>query len=60
MPTFNFETFPTLETQRLQLRAITPDDAEAWFDLHQHPEVMRYLTDFESDVSHAEIQEIIE
>ena len=60
MPTFNFETFPALETDRLQLRAITADDAQAWYDLHQHPEVMRYLTDFESDVSHAEIQEIIE
>ncbi len=60
MLSFNFETFPTLETERLQLRAITPDDAQAWFDLHQHPEVMRYLTDFETAVTEAEIQEIIE
>lgn len=29
-------------TERLVLRALTPDDAEAFFRLNSHPEVMRY------------------
>jgi ribosomal-protein-alanine N-acetyltransferase len=34
-----------LETQRLWLREITPDDAEMFFRLNSDPEVMRYTGD---------------
>ena len=33
------------ETDRLILRAITGDDAEAFYQLNSHPEVMRYTHD---------------
>ena len=34
--------FPTLDTQRLRLRALDADDADAVFGIFSHPEVMRY------------------
>ena len=37
-----FDQFPTLETERLLLRAFTPDDAEALFRIYSDPQVMRY------------------
>jgi RimJ/RimL family protein N-acetyltransferase len=38
-----FATFPTLETKRFILRAITPEDALEIFRLYTTPEVTRYL-----------------
>jgi ribosomal-protein-alanine N-acetyltransferase len=35
-------TFPPLETKRLVLREVTPDDADAMFAVRSHPDVMRY------------------
>ncbi len=61
MPTFTFETFPTLETERLILRRIVRADADAWLAVHDHPEVMRYLIDFDTPTTDlAEINEIID
>ena len=60
MTKFNFETFPTLETDRLILRRITTDDMQAWFDLHQNEDVLRYLTDFEVIPDEDEINSMIE
>ncbi|MFL5800931.1 MAG: GNAT family N-acetyltransferase [Roseiflexaceae bacterium] len=37
-----FGTFPQLETERLILRQITPDDAEDIFRIYADPQVMRY------------------
>src|SRR5512147_651824 len=37
-----FGTFPQLETERLILREITPDDAEDMFRIFADPDVMRY------------------
>jgi [ribosomal protein S5]-alanine N-acetyltransferase len=37
-----FTTFPVLETERLVLREITPDDAEDVFRIYSDPQVMRY------------------
>lgn len=60
MPTFDFTTFPVLETARLQLRQIVPDDAEAWLAVFNHPEVIHYLIDFKQPTTDlAEVSEII-
>ncbi len=40
---FNFSPFPVLETPRLVLRAVTPDDADEIFELRSNPEVGRYI-----------------
>ena len=37
-----FATFPVLETERLILRAMTPEDAEDMFPIYSDPEVMRF------------------
>jgi len=42
MNTGFFERFPTLETPRLMLRELVPDDADAVFALHADGEVNRY------------------
>ncbi|HEY1045725.1 MAG TPA: GNAT family N-acetyltransferase [Bacteroidia bacterium] len=39
----NTEAFPTLETERLILRAITNDDCQAMFDLRSNPKLMKYI-----------------
>lgn len=39
---FNFEAFPEIETERLVLREIMPDDAPAVFAIFSDAEVMRY------------------
>jgi ribosomal-protein-alanine N-acetyltransferase len=38
-----FVTFPVLETERLQLRAVLPDDAECIFRIMGDAQVMRYF-----------------
>ncbi|MCC6615578.1 MAG: GNAT family N-acetyltransferase [Anaerolineae bacterium] len=40
---FDFSYFPILETERLRLRAITHDDAQAMVDLFAHPDVQAYI-----------------
>jgi [ribosomal protein S5]-alanine N-acetyltransferase len=60
MSGFNFETFPILETERLKLRRITPDDTQAWLAVWNHPEVLRYLIDFETTPDEAEVKSIVE
>lgn len=39
-----FTPFPTLNTERLRLRRLTPDDAEAIFQYASKPEVAKYVT----------------
>lgn len=43
---FNFSPFPVIETERLTLREITRDDAEAFFALRTHPDVTKYADRF--------------
>jgi ribosomal-protein-alanine N-acetyltransferase len=38
-----FATFPVLETERLILRSLTPDDAGAVFRMMSDPQVIRYI-----------------
>jgi [ribosomal protein S5]-alanine N-acetyltransferase len=59
MSLFKFENFPILETQRLILRRITDDDTQAWFAVWNHPNVLRYLIDFETPPDKAEVKSII-
>ncbi|MEO8517280.1 MAG: GNAT family N-acetyltransferase [Flavobacterium sp.] len=40
---FSFSPFPTLTTERLILRQVTNDDANAMFMLRSNPEVMKYI-----------------
>ena len=61
LTTFTFEIFPVLETDRLRLRRITANDADAWLDVWNHPDVMRYLVDFEHTTTDLqEVNEIIQ
>ncbi len=39
---FDFDVFPVIETQRLTLREMVPEDAEAVFRIFSDVEVMRY------------------
>jgi ribosomal-protein-alanine N-acetyltransferase len=43
-PTFDFGSFPLLETERLVLRRLSPDDADGMHVLFGDPEVLRFLT----------------
>ena len=60
MNSFDFEKFPTLETERLKLRRITADDTQAWLAVWSDPDVMRYLIEFENIPDEAEVKSIIE
>ncbi len=60
MNSFDFEDVPTLETKRLNLRRITPDDTTAWLAVWSNPDVLRYLIDFETTPDEAEVKSIIE
>jgi ribosomal-protein-alanine N-acetyltransferase len=40
---FDFATFPILTTERLSLRALRPNDAEALMALYSDPQVLRFL-----------------
>lgn len=56
-----FHAFPELETERLRLRRILPEDAEAWLAVWDHPDVMRYLIDFDQGTTDlADVNEIID
>ncbi len=58
--TFHLTTLPELETDRLRLRGIVPDDAEVWLAIFSHPSVIRFLIDFNrSQTNLHEIHEII-
>jgi ribosomal-protein-alanine N-acetyltransferase len=52
MPTFDYSVFPTLETERLVLRELRPDDAEDLFAFRSDPYVQRY-----NSVPHQDIAE---
>jgi len=54
----SFTVFPVLETERLILREHTQADAQAWFDLRNNPEVMRYI-DRDSPKDIAEVEDYI-
>ncbi|HSK12815.1 MAG TPA: GNAT family N-acetyltransferase [Phnomibacter sp.] len=43
MLTISFTAFPEIRTERLRLRAVTPSDADALFELRRMDEVMLYL-----------------
>ena len=43
MLSISFSSFPTLHTPRLLLREMTPDDAEALFEMRTDERVIRYL-----------------
>jgi|SRR5215217_2716349 len=43
MLTLNFAPFPELETDRLRLRKLKPEDAPALFVLRSDPEIMKYI-----------------
>lgn len=60
MTNFNFDTFPILKTERLTLRQITMNDTQDWLSAWNHPEVLRYLIDFETEPDEAEVKSIIE
>lgn len=48
----HFDAFPVIETERLRLREIVPDDAEALYRLRRDPEVTKYLDrDNDADIS---------
>lgn len=38
----DWERLPTIDTNRLTLRSITPDDVDDFFAVYSNPEVMRY------------------
>ena len=42
-PTFDFGEFPLLETERLVLRRLSPDDADGMHALYGDPAVLRFL-----------------
>lgn len=41
---FDFQSFPTLKTERLILRETTEADAPALFELYRDPEMLRFIT----------------
>jgi ribosomal-protein-alanine N-acetyltransferase len=43
MPELNFNPFPKLETPRLNLRAMTMDDAPQLYELRKNTELMRFI-----------------
>ncbi len=49
-----FTTFPMLTTQRLRLREIRPDDAEAIFAIYSDEEAMRYYNETFQSLAEAE------
>lgn len=56
---YEFEVFPILETPRLILRQITSEDTQAWLDVWQNDDVLKYLIDFETTPDEAEVRSII-
>lgn len=40
---FNFNPFPVIETERLLLRRVTNDDANAVFEIRSNPETMKFI-----------------
>lgn len=46
---FDFSQFPTLHSERLILRQMDANDAEAIVDLFSHPDVLRYLNQEPTD-----------
>ncbi len=46
---FDFSSFPVIDTERLQLRQITPNDADAMMSIYSGEEMMRFLAQPPSD-----------
>jgi ribosomal-protein-alanine N-acetyltransferase len=55
----HFQSFPMIESDRLILREITPEDAGTLFALRSHPDVARYL-DRDNDRDVAAVVELIQ
>lgn len=55
----NFTPFPILETERLILRAVTPEDAEEMFIQRTDKEITRYILRKKTDASPADTLEVI-
>ncbi|MEQ8673750.1 MAG: GNAT family protein [Aggregatilineales bacterium] len=56
-----FQEFPIIETDRLCLRRITVDDTSAWAVVFEHPDVTRFLVDFDTSISTRQaVEEIIQ
>jgi [ribosomal protein S5]-alanine N-acetyltransferase len=53
-----FKSFPLLQTARLRLREIVPQDASALYELRRHPEVISFL-DREPDADLSVVQSLI-
>lgn len=43
MLTLTFSPFPQLQTERLILKRLTPEDAPSLFEMRSNPEVMKYI-----------------
>jgi ribosomal-protein-alanine N-acetyltransferase len=54
----NFGDFPVLQTERLLLDRFEPEDAQTFFDLRNHPDVIKYL-DRDPDRSVVEVRNLI-
>ncbi len=48
-----FDSFPTLTTERLVLREVEESDADAMFEMFQHPDVVAYWSEW-TDMSSAD------
>lgn len=55
----NFNPFPVLETERLILRAVMPEDAEELFVQRTDKEISRYILRKKTDASPADTLELI-
>jgi ribosomal-protein-alanine N-acetyltransferase len=55
----NFTPFPTLHTERLQLRQLTAADAQQMFTIRSHPKVYEFLPDFKPE-SLSQIEQLLE
>ena len=58
--TFNFDSFPTLETERLRLRRIIRDDYDDLAHVHRDRQVRQYLSEFEFGFSDNAIWSVID
>ena len=59
MADFDFASVPMLETERLRLRRIAPQDRSDWFAVFESPGVLDYLIDFEGAPRDDVMDEII-
>ena len=60
MASFDFQSVPVLETERLLLRRIAASDLPAWAEIWQSPQVRQYLVEFETAPDDSAVWSIIE